>query len=83
MTYATTEEAYRAGYSTGRSWDAPWTPGGPYYFSVRPYNSEDVQRRARHSIECNREWLRGWHDGFEVKNGYQPDSNVSVPPGDK
>ena len=83
MTFATTEEAYRDGYSTGRSWDSPWKPGGPYHFSVRPCDPEDVQRRARHSIECNSEWLRGWRDGFEAKNGHQPDSNVSIPPGDE
>jgi hypothetical protein len=60
----TIEEAYIDGYTCGREWSNDWKhiPGGPivYVSGKDGFTAlEDHQRRV------HKEWMRGWHDGFQ------------------
>lgn len=59
----TAEEFYKDGLGTGKTWKAPWKPGGPW---VPTQSSGDTPEAtaSRVQMQANKEaWLRGWKDG--------------------
>lgn len=62
----TAEESFKDGYDTGLSWDADWTPGGPFsYNSGRLVQDSDWTAHCEATVENRRAWLNGWRKGFE------------------
>lgn len=58
--------AYKEGYQTGLTWDADWTPGGPYVFTCDKWAPAEKQIVAKESAEAHRLWVWGWKVGFAV-----------------
>ncbi len=66
----TLDEAYTEGFSTGQNWDHPWIPGGPHAHTIDPRDATrdpEFYEQCVHTNNYRREWLRGWHDGFQNK----------------
>ena len=61
--FASTEEAYRAGFARGMSWDLKdkWTPAGPHVYRGKYIDD------AKFSRECNKQWVQGWKDAMSTR----------------
>lgn len=60
--------AYEDGFKSGQLWDSiknPYVPGGPWICRSAFMHKTDSDWMAfcDATIENNREWLRGWHEG--------------------
>lgn len=64
------EVAYIEGFKSGQNWDAPWVPAGPYVCKpllVDKDRDPELYAHCKHTENYNKEWRRGWHDGFQNK----------------
>lgn len=69
----TLREAFTEGRRSGLYWpkeNPNWhhMPGGPFVHGGRGHN-DPLAAQARHSQAVHREWLRGWHSGFQEQCG--------------
>lgn len=73
----TAEQAYDDGYRTGFTWDAPWTPGGPWIHSC----GRDGCPNTQASMIEHSAWKDGWRDGVRERDhrkkyGYDEDQHA-------
>lgn len=60
--YQDTEQgSYLKGYEKGKTWDDPWTPGGPWYCNELDKKSK-YYKTCKHLKACNDAWLTGFKD---------------------
>lgn len=62
---------YEEGYQTGLTWDRPWTPGGPFVYTVGYGSSEKTLAMERQSKQDHADWMQGWRDGKAKKDSME------------
>ncbi len=59
-----THKSYGDGYEAGLSWKDSYVPGGPFCFSPRPEDSQDMREMANRTLEAHKAWMLGFHEGY-------------------
>lgn len=64
--------SYQDGYQTGFTWKEKWTPGGPFHFHPKPYESAKNQAIAHATVVAHGRWVMGFKEGLADQHGVAP-----------